>query len=73
MTSSLPPIKRTYRVYVCIPWGAEKEYKRFETVTVDAVDEAAAAYVARDRYELFARVHNSEVQCRVEVLPRAAW
>lgn len=73
MTTTLPPIVRTYRVYASIHWGVSKEYIRFETATIDAVDPEAACYIMRDRYALFAEVHNSEVSCRAEELPKAAW
>ena len=73
MTTIFSPIVRTYRVYASIPWGTDKEYIRFETATIDAVDPEAACYIMRDRYALFAEVHNSEVNCRAEELPMAAW
>ena len=73
MTIALPPIVRTYRVYASMPWGANKEYTRYETATIDAVDPEAACYIMRDRYAVFAEVHNSVVDCRAEEVVKVAW
>ena len=49
MTVSFPPTLRTYTVHFSYTYGVDNEYISHNSSVVDAVDEAAAAYIVRDR------------------------
>jgi hypothetical protein len=71
--TAIPLIVRTYRVHASMPWGANKEYTRYETATIDASTPEAACCIMCGRYAVFARVHNTEVSCRADEVVKAAW
>jgi hypothetical protein len=47
--TTFPPTLRTYTVYFSYRYGVDKQYISNNSTVVDAVDEAAAAYIVRDR------------------------
>lgn len=47
--SEASPTLHTYTVHFSYRYGNEKQYINYSSMVVDAVDEAAAAYIVRDR------------------------
>lgn len=48
-SSSPSPALHTYTVHFSYRYGVDKQYINYNSMVVDAVDEAAAAYIVRDR------------------------
>ena len=49
VTPDFPPTVRTYTVHFSYRYGVDKQYISYNSTVVDAVDEAAAAYIVRER------------------------
>jgi hypothetical protein len=47
--TTFPPTLRTYTVHFSYRYGVDRQYISYNSTVVDAVDEAAAAYIVRDR------------------------
>lgn len=47
--TDFPPTLRTYTVHFSYRYGVDKQYISYNSSVVDAVDEAAAAYIVRER------------------------
>jgi len=48
--TDFPPTLRTYTVHFSYRYGVDKQYISYNSSVVDAVDEAAAAYIIRERW-----------------------